>query len=369
MISQLLVMTMLFSGCAKNVSLENKEIHFAVTGEKALYDYDESFMNGVQMAIEDCNGQYAGEGFQISMEFYDDEGVYEKGIVISHGIAEDHRVTAVLGSQSFYITNSAAEIFENAGKILITPYSANDETLEEGYQYLFRNTHSANDVGVALAKYAVEKGYRRVAVCSRGSEYEAAVVRGFCRESRDSGLKIADYFTKANTQDELDGVFERWELLEVNCVVIVQYSEADAFDLLKAIRSKYPTMPILGDMAFDIKELLAKYREFSDHIVIAGPLNIEPGEKNRIFKNRYLERYRTQPTDYAIQGYDSIKMTVDTAVRLNSTDPAMIAAELHRKGYDGISGAIRFDEKGRLVSGLPELLISQDGVFRRGDDE
>jgi branched-chain amino acid transport system substrate-binding protein len=124
-------------------------------------------------------------------------------------------------------------------------------------------------------------------------------------------------------------------------------------------------MPILGDMAFDIKELLHEYREFSDNIVIAGPLKIEPGDKNMAFKERYFKEFNVYPTDYSIQGYDSIRMVVDTAVKINSAEPVIIAAELHQNGYEGLSGVLRFDEKGRMLSGLPELFRSHDGAFGR----
>jgi branched-chain amino acid transport system substrate-binding protein len=226
------------TGCDESINEDKIEINFAITGEKVLYDYDESFMNGVRMAIADCNLQYADLGYQVSMEFYDDESIFEKGMAIANSIARDNSVSAVLGSQSFYITDAAAEIFENAGKILITPFSANDETLEVGYQYLFRNTFSAYDVGVALARYAAKKNYKNIAVCIKGTEYEAAVIRGFYRESRDLGPKIVDYLTKARTQEELREVFTRWDLLSVDCVLIIQFHEDDAFALLKAIRAK-----------------------------------------------------------------------------------------------------------------------------------
>lgn len=368
-ISQLIIIALFFSGCGEKANIGKKEINFAVTGEKVLYDYDESFMNGIQMAIEDSNMLYADKDFKITMELYDDEGIYEKGIVISHDIAENSSVTAVLGSQSFYIINSAAEIFENAGKILITPFSAYDETMDEGYKYLFRNTYGAYDLGASLAEYAVEKGYRKVAVCSKGTEYEVALLKGFYRESINSDLRIVDYYTNTNTHNELLAVFDRWEALGVDCVAIFMYQEEDSFNMLKAIRRKNPEMPILGDMAFDIRGLLAEHREFSDNIVIAGPLYIEPGEQNSEFKDRYLQKYQYKPTDYAIHGYDSIKMIVDTAVRINSTDPSLIARELHNKGFEGISGTIMFDEMGRLVAGIPKLLISKDGVFQEEDYE
>lgn len=363
-LTAVLAIIMFLSGCGENTIQGTKEIQFAVMGDKALYDYDESFLNGVRMAIDDCNEQYGQKGFRVSMELYDDEGIYEKGIVIAHSIVEDEGITAVLGSQNYNIINSAAEIFENAEKIFITPDGANDETLNEGYSFIFRNTHSSNDMGISLAQYAMNNGFHRVAACIKGPEYMEEFIRGFYRESQNSDLRIVDYYTKTNTGDEFEEVFKRWELLGVDSVVIIHDSMSDAFNLLVAIRSKNPYMMILGDTNFDFKEKLAEYGEFSDNIVITELHSMEHGEKQKLFERRYLEQYEAQPDDYALQGYESIKMIVDTAVSLDTNDSALIAQELHKSGYNGITGTIRFDEKGGLLSELPKILISEDGMFR-----
>lgn len=360
---------MLLSGCVKNTIQGAKEIQFAVMGDKALYDYDESLLNGVRMAIDDCNELYGQKGFHVSMELYDDEGIYEKGIIIAHSIVEDEGITAVLGSQNYNIINSAAEIFENAEKIFITPDGANDETLNEGYSFIFRNTHSSNDMGISLAQYAINNGFHKLAVCIKGPEYIEEFIRSFYRESQNSDLRIVDYYTKTNTGDEFEEVFERWELLGVDCVVIIHDSMPDAFNLLRATRSKAPSMMILGDTNFDFKEKLEEYGEFSDNIVITELLSMEHGEKQKLFESRYVEHYEAKPDDYALQGYESIKMIVDTAVSIDTNDSALIAQELHKSGYDGIAGTICFDEKGNLLSRLPKILISKDGVFQEVRNE
>jgi branched-chain amino acid transport system substrate-binding protein len=219
-------------------------------------------------------------------------------------------------------------------------------------------------MGISLAQYAMNNGFHKLAVCIKGPEYIEEFIRSFYRESQNSDLRIVDYYTKTNTGDEFEEVFERWDLLGVDCLVIIHDSMYDAFNLLRAIRSKAPSMRILGDTNFDFKEKLAEYGEFSDNIVITQLLSIEHGEKQKLFERRYVEKYAAQPDDYALHGYDSVKMIVDTALSIDTNDSVLIAQELHNSGYDGISGTIRFDEKGNLLSKLPKILISKDGLFR-----
>ena len=65
-----------------------------------------------------------------------------------------------------------------------------------------------------------------------------------------------------------------------------------------------------------------------------------------------------------MQLYDSIRMIVDTAVRIGSTDSADIAQALHEEqGYNGVGGTIAFDAEGRLIGRQPKIMVSEDGMF------
>ena len=52
------------------------------------------------------------------------------------------------------------------------------------------------------------------------------------------------------------------------------------------------------------------------------------------------------------------------AVRIGSTDPTDIAEALRNDGgYNGVSGTITFDEKGKLTGRAPRIMVSQNGAF------
>ena len=57
-------------------------------------------------------------------------------------------------------------------------------------------------------------------------------------------------------------------------------------------------------------------------------------------------------------------MVADTAVRIGSTDPTVIAQALREQGgYVGVGGTLAFDGKGRLTGRTPRIMVSRDGMF------
>ena len=123
-------------------------------------------------------------------------------------------------------------------------------------------------------------------------------------------------------------------------------------------------MNILGDFSFDYTDDLIANAGISDDIYIAGPVAIEPSAELEEFYQRYEEKYGSEPTQWAVQLYDSVRMVADTAVRIGSTDPTDIAQALHdENGYSAVSGTVMFDEKGKLSGHTPRIMVSENGAF------
>ena len=190
------------------------------------------------------------------------------------------------------------------------------------------------------------------------------MAQAFLRGVAGTDVEVVDVAVTTPLEAELDAILERWEALNVDTVFVSQYLAEDAFDILRLVRTRNPEMHILGDFSFDYTDYLLADRTVSDDIYIATPVPLEPSDEVDEFYARYREKYGSEPTQWAVQLYDSIRMIVDTAVRIGSTDSADIAQALHEEqGYNGVGGTIAFDAEGRLIGRQPKIMVSEDGMF------
>ena len=355
-------------GCAAPVSGgadEDKTIKIAVMDTQYVFSADESYTNGINMAIEDLNALYGDEGYTISYEFYNDDSKFQQGMEVINAISSDPEITAVVGTSSLNILDVAADVLNSAGKLLITYYSAPDDLFENGYTMVFRNCFGENDLGTGIAEYAVSRpDMRRIAIYHSDTDYERKMAQAFLRGVEGTDAQVVDVAITTPLETELEELLARWETLDVDTVFVSQYYGEDAFDILRRVRTADPEMNILGDFSFDYTDYLLADGDVSDDIYIATPVPLEPGAEVEACYARYREKYGAEATQWAVQLYDSVRMVVDTAVGIGSTDPADIAQALHAEGgYDGVGGTIAFDEQGRLTGRSPWIMVSEDGMF------
>ena len=352
-------------GCATADGADDKTIKIAVMDTEVVFVADDSYINGINLAIEDLNALYASQGYTISYEFYEDGSVFQQGMEALNAIRSDPDITAVVGTSSLNILDVAADVLNSDGKLLITYYSAPDSLFENGYTMVFRNCYGENDLGSAIAAYAVERDdMERVAVYHSDTDYEQAMARAFLRGVAGTDVTVVDVATTTPLEAELEAMLDRWEALNVDTVFVSQYLAEDAFDILRLVRTRNPEIHILGDFSFDYTDYLLADAAVSDDIYIATPVPLEPSAQVEEFYARYRQKYGAEPTQWAVQLYDSIRMIVDTAVRIGSTDSADIAQALREdQGYSGVGGTIAFDETGRLMGRQPRIMVSENGMF------
>lgn len=365
----LLILAMLgMAGCGSSqaaAGADDRAIKIAVMDTDVVFSSDDSYLNGITMAIEDLNTLYGDMGYEISYEFYDDGAFFQQGIGVINEIVSDPEITAVVGTSSLNILDVTADVLDSAEKLLITYYSSSDSLFENGYTHVFRNCFGENDLGAAIASYAAENpNMSRIAIYHSDTSYECGMVRAFLRAVQGTDLQVVDIALSTSLESELDATLERWQELNVDTVFVSQYDAYYAFDILQRVRGMDPDMNILGDFSFDYTDDLVANADISDDIYIAGPVPIEPSAELNEFYQRYEEKFGSEATQWAVQLYDSVRMVADTAVRIGSTDPTDIAEALREDGgYSGISGTITFDAQGKLTGRVPRIMVSQDGAF------
>ena len=207
-------------GCAAPVSGgadEDKTIKIAVMDTQYVFSADESYTNGINMAIEDLNALYGDEGYTISYEFYNDDSKFQQGMEVINAISSDPEITAVVGTSSLNILDVAADVLNSAGKLLITYYSARDDLFENGYTMVFRNCFGENDLATGIAEYAASRpDMRRIAIYHSDTDYERKMAQAFLGGVEGTDTQVVDVAITTPLETELEEILARWETLDVD---------------------------------------------------------------------------------------------------------------------------------------------------------
>lgn len=353
-------------GCASEQTVNPKEIYIPVLGDATWLKADGAFLGGVQLAVQELNQEYASKGYTIKTEVVDDLGTYDKGVEMAARLSTDKAVTAVLDLQNFDVSKTTAGMLSECGKPVFFPYGSYDSLMSKGNRLLYCSVPSFADLGTAMANYAVKKGYKRIAVYHNGKASQEELVTAFELALLNTGTTVVDYVPSIASENEFDDVYSRWQALGVDCVVLSQYGLEQAFEVLKMLRSRNQDIPVLGEPIFNRANALAENRAIAEGMVVPSTLVVEDSEKLRMFKDRYKNKYGKEADIWTVQGYDMMRLVVDTAVETGSTDSGKLSEIFHEsKGYDGVGGNIAFLEGGALTVDVKalQMLVCRNGRF------
>jgi branched-chain amino acid transport system substrate-binding protein len=347
-------------------SNELKKIKLATYGDVDYFNGGESFLRGVEMAVDDANSQYADMGYTVEHTFYNDGNEYEQGMFIIDELEKDPELTAVFASQNIALSEPAARRFENVGKILVAPFGMPENVLtQRQYNNVFSATYAPYDIGMLAGIYAISSGIKRWAVCYYDDDFNREEVRGFEAAGKESGFEILDYQKTIFPESDFEYIYSRWKSLGIEGVFIAP-NDLEGYNLLKLIREKDEAITLIGDFAFDFAEKSYEYAKYLDGFVLIANFYYNNNEVWD-FYDRYKAEYNKELDSWALQGYNLAKMIIDTAVTENTTVPSSIAAAIHHAGYKGIAMNISFKENGELVvineENFSVYSVYNDGYF------
>ncbi len=352
--------------CSNKEIVGGRDIYIPIVADATWLTADGAFINGVQLAVEDVNKEYSDKGFNTKIEVIDDQALYEKGVEMATRVAEDNRVTAVFNLQNFDVSKTTADILTRSGKLILFPYGAYDSLFTKENANIFCGVPAFSDLGQAMADYALKNGFKRIAVYHNGKQSQEELVTAFELKLLNTETKIVDYVPSIASANAFENVYSRWQALGVDGVVISQYGLDRAFEVLKMLRSKDKNLAVMGEPIFNRANALAENKSVTEGMMVPSTLVIEESEKLKAFKERYRQKYGKEADVWAVQGYDMIRLVVETAVRLDTNEPSKIAKAMHdEKGYQGIGRHIAFAKGGAMVVDVNKLpsLICRDGRF------
>lgn len=344
----------------KSGSMDARKI--VILGKESYVYSDQALINGLDMAIEEINQQ----GIDLCWEHMDDNGEYETGILYGGMLAKDDSVLAVLTVQDFEVIDALAPVFDEAKKPFISIQGCNESTLQGGYQFFISAFTSAQDMGKAVADYCGANGIKRIACSHTDTTFELSEMRGFQRNAEENNIEVVDMIQGPNTMIELKNKFDQWEALQVDAVYLAHLTYSDTswmIDIIRYIKEQNPDIQILSDYSLDNTSTLEAYGDVLEGVVIPAPYSIEENEKTQRFREKYKNKFGSNASNVAMQGYDLMYIFSDIIQKGYENGEGIMTRLKRDEGYEGTSGHIRFDGDGRLCGIEPQFLQVKDGEF------
>ncbi len=328
----------------------------------AAYD---QLPQGVRMAVEEinANGGLLG-GRPLRLIEADDFDSVREGRLVAQEFAENTDMVAVIGHAWSYISVPASPIYEFNGLVMLSPSSTSPELTRNGFQFIFRNVSSDEEIARQLAIYAESQGYARMTILHVNDPNGRQLANIFENEADRRGINVVDRRSYQGTNRNFRTIIANWQSLDFDAIFIAG-SNPEAAEFILQARTAGIEAPIMGSDGLDTDDLWNIAGEAAEGTVVVSHYHPDtPREQQQRFIEKYRQRYSTDPDTWAAQGYDAVYLLAHAMTVANSSSSGAIAQALHQtREWQGVTGPHTFNERGDVVGKPIILKILQNGTF------
>ncbi|WP_342066203.1 ABC transporter substrate-binding protein [Achromobacter kerstersii] len=331
----------------------------SLTGANATVGED--VRRAVDLAVDKVNadGGVLGKKFAVVIE--DSGGNATTALNAARKLVSVDKVPVVIGEYSSGISIPLGQYLVKEGVTHINIASTSVKIRDLGATSF--NLIGLEDKGNRFsAKDTWDQGYRNVAIIAPNNAYGQGVAHGYKEEFEKLGGKIVTEVLYTAGQSTYRRELQQMSRSNPDAYIYTAYGQESAVINREAFElglRKTPWYGILLSMCLsDTPADIAQGQIGMEVGSVLGPKGREYAEA---FKARYKDGFKTSYTGYA---YDAVLLTAAAMNQAKSTAPADVQAaltQLGQKGYEGVTGFIKFDSDRQRVDPPYAKLKSDQG--------
>jgi len=358
-----------------------------MTGD--LQAFGETSLNGINLAIEEINGEGGVLGKSLSLRIGDTQTAAQASIDAAQKLMSLESVVALIGALSSGNTIPVAESITSQNKIPQISGASTSPVITElnDNDFLFRTVPSDAFQGIALAEVAREQGLERLAVIYINNDYGQGLAESFKTAFEAQGGTITGMVPYEQGQASYRGELQQLAQGDATALTLIGYPENGITILKQALEEGFFDSFVFTDGMKAPEVIDAIGADILDGAFGTAPQALTDSEAYQTFVSAYEAAYgELPPKPYIDTAYDATMLLALAIQKAGDTDGEAIrdalrdvanapgteigpgdwavAVETLANGedinYEGASGSLEFDDNGD-VGGTFAHWVIQDG--------
>ena len=280
------------------------------------------------------------------------------------------KVSVVLGSYGSGVSIAAGQIFADA-KVPAIGCSCTNPQVTQGNEYYFRVCFLDPFQGTVMANYAMQNGYKSAAVLTQlGDDYSSGLGSYFKTAFTELGGTVVYEEQFQTNQTDFKAVLTNIKAANPD-VIFAPSSITTAPLIIKQARELGITALIAAGDTWENSTIIENAGSDAEGVVLstffdeAEPANAEAESFIKGFKE-YLKSNDQSDIIPAVSalGYDAYLAAYNAIEKAQSTDGEAIKDALKTVSFDGVTGAVSFNEEGDANKDMAFIKTIQDGAFK-----
>ena len=319
------------------------------------------FANGAQLAVDEINAKggidVAGKKYTLELVPEDDQADPKTGATVAQKIVDDKSIVAVVGHYNSGVTMVANPIYARGNLASLTVSTNPDVTLKapklsDGSTSIFRMDAHDGIQGPALAKFAHNKGVKKLAVLDDATAYGKGLGDQVEKKAKELGMDVTLRESATDKTVDFKAILTKVKAAGADGIMWGGYDDAGAILSKQARELGIDAVLLMPDTACTDNYIKLAGDAGEGAICSSTSVPLDTMAGGAAFKANYDKHFQGQVVQaYAPLSYDAVYVVAE-AIKLAGAphDSLKIAAALPKVKYQGLTGMIAFEPNGERLN-------------------
>jgi branched-chain amino acid transport system substrate-binding protein len=285
----------------------------------------------------------------------------DQAVALARKLASDG-VVFVVGHWCSHASIAAAQVYENAKILMISPSSASAKLTDEGGPNVFRVYGRDDRQGAMVADYLVDHwAGKGIAILDDGTTWGAGVADGARRRLQERGVRAVVDETITPDEPEYSDVVSKMQGAGVEVLFLGGYHR-EAGLILRQARDQGYDLQLIANSAMALEDFPMIVGPELEGTVMVAVTDMRSSSQAR----DVVERFRAlghEPAGVTLNAYAAVQVWAQAVEAAGSLDFNAVVDAMHSRQFATVLGPIGFDEKGD-ITGLRAVAMVRLGGGR-----
>jgi len=311
-----------------------------------------SAFRGAELAVNiaNRNGGLNGRPFQLVVRSM--EGPWGTGSKQAVNLIFEEEVWAILGSHDGRNAHLVEQAATKSQVVFVSAWSG-DPTLSQAFVPWFFNCvpNDQQQAAALVTEIYNNRKMSNVAIVSDNEYDSKQAFNNFLKKTRQDGKPDPVNFLFEKYGNEINSLDNELRKAGSGCVILF-CSPSNSLKLFREFKGLKIDLPVFGFLQLLNEDLLSEteLREYNDYLLVTS-LNWSFDE-NSSFISEYTTSYGIRPGVVAAFAFDAMNALIVAASVAGNREREKIQGALSGINHDGVTGKVRFDDKGNRIGNL-----------------
>ena len=316
--------------------------------------------HGAEMAIRKANenGGFNGRHFELVVRSM--EGPWGTGSKEAVNLIFSDNVCAIIGSPDGRNGHLVEQVTTKARIVFLSTW-ASDPTLAQAFVPWY---FSCVPTDLQQADAFIEEIYNKrkltkIAAISDNDYDSKLALESFVKKTKQAGKADPLLLFYENSNQDFNVLIDKIRKADIGAIILFGKPSA-SLRLIQQLKQNKINKTLFGALSLlNEDELADQDLKYYDNVVMVASGNLS-GSKALTFREEFRKAYGKQPGAVAAYSFDGMSLLLE-AIRKAGTDRIEIQKILTKIHFEGVTGPIRFDDKGKRM-GTPDLIEIKKGI-------